>query len=43
MIHVGDIMSMLGRCSVHQRDTMSTLGDIMIHVGEQTDKAFDLH
>ena len=26
-------------CSVHRRDTISTSGDIMIYVGEQTDKS----
>ena len=29
--------------SVHPRDTISTLGDIMVHVGEQLIKVFDFY
>ena len=47
MMHLGDIMSAcggyhecIGGCSVHQGDTMSTLEDIMMHVGEQVGETF---
>ena len=39
MIHVGEYHEYIRGCSVHQRDTVSTSGDIMIHVGEQIDKS----
>ena len=39
MIHVGGYHEYIGRRSVHQSYTMSALGDIMIHVGEQIDKS----
>ena len=45
MIHVGGYREYIGGggggegCSVHRRDTTSTSGDIMIHVGEQIDKS----
>ena len=45
MIHMGGYHEYIGGgggggmgCSVHRRDTMSTSGDTMIHVGEQIDK-----
>ena len=33
----------IGGCTVHRRDTMSTLGDIMVHVGKQIHKSLDLY
>ena len=34
MIHVGGYHEYIGGCSVHCRDTMSTLGDIMSTSGD---------
>ena len=47
MIHVGDIMSTSGGGGgvvfvVHWRDTLSTSGDLMIHVGEEIDSSIDI-
>ena len=39
MIHVVDIIEYTEGCSVHQKNTMSTSRDIMIHVGEKIDKS----
>ena len=32
--YIGGYYECIGRCSVHQRDTMSTSGDIMVHQGD---------
>ena len=40
MMHVGDIMSKYGRCSVHQKGYHEYIGpDTMIHVGELIDES----
>ena len=39
MIHVGGYHEYVKGYSVHPRDTMNTSRNLMIHVGEQTDKS----
>ena len=36
------MITMYNVCSVHRGDTMSTSGDIMMHVGEQVDKSLSI-
>ena len=38
--HIGGYYEYGRECSVHRGDTMSTLGDITIHLGELFDKSF---